>query len=94
MKKLNLPITPAQSKVYWEEFDRLKSIKNRSFRLELIKRHNIRFEVDFSLICVYLGDNLVICVGNCEGAHHLVNDCLFTMYQTLGVMEGGYSHVK
>lgn len=92
MEKLKLPITPAQSKVYWEEYNRLKSIKNRSIRLELIKRHNIRFEVDVSVICVYLRDNLVICVGNCKGAYHIVNDCLFTMYQTLGAMEGGYSH--
>lgn len=86
--------TPAQSEVYWKEFDRLKSIKNRSIRLELIKRHNIRFEVDASLICVYLGDNLVICVGNRKGAYRLVNNYLFTMYQTLWAMERGYSHVK
>ena len=89
-----LPRTPAQKRVYLYELSRSYEIESRLNRLRLIKKYNIRFEVESDVILVYLGNLLVICVGRHDGYQFLVNECLYTMYKTLEAMERGYSHVK
>lgn len=89
-----LPRTPAQKRVDLYEFSRSHAIESRLNRLRLIKKYNIRFYVERDVIHVYLGNRLVICVGRWEGYQLLLNECLYTMYKTLGVVEGGYIYVK
>lgn len=46
------------------------------------------------LVHVYLGDLLVVCIGRHEGHHYTVEECLFTLYSTLEVVERYYDNVK
>lgn len=87
--------TPAQSEAFWKEFYRLQAIQSRSIRLERIKQYDIQFEVEDTMLCVYLKGKLVICVPLKRGIEDTIDSCLFTLYKVLGVLEGdGYLFIR
>ena len=94
-KRYKLPRrTPAQSAVHLSELSRFLDIESRLNRLRLMKKYNVRFEVKSGLVCVFLGNSIVVCVDRYQGSHYVINECLYAMYKTLDFMEGGHDHVK